>query len=137
MASTKHIIDFAYTIDSTGSMKKWISQVKTDIITVVDNLQKQFPEYTLRLGCIAYRDWSDGNKRLEKLDFTENIQTFRTWIGTLDAKGGGDAAEDVLGGLNATVQLTWSESSVTRILFHICDAPPHNKIYHDISSDNW
>eukprot|EP01084_Bolivina_argentea_P296201 510093_1 len=40
MASVKHVIDFVYTIDSTGSMKKWISQLKTDIVTTVDNLQK-------------------------------------------------------------------------------------------------
>ncbi len=49
---------------------------------------KTIPEYTLRLGCIAYSDWSDGNKRLEKLDFTENIDPFKKWIGQLKDEGG-------------------------------------------------
>ena len=48
------------------------------------------------------------------------------------AGGGGDAPEDVIGGLDQAVKLTWPESSGSRLLIHLGDAPPHGKRrFHD------
>src|SRR5436305_12402284 len=42
------------------------------------------------------------------------------------ATGGGDAAEDVLGGLNKAVSdMDWSHT--TRIILHVGDSPPHGR----------
>eukprot|EP01084_Bolivina_argentea_P051298 94365_1 len=128
-------VDFTYTIDCTGSMSSYIQQTQADIEKIVDEMGRQFPAFKLRLGCVAYRDWCDKDKRLEYHDFTENIREFKEYVGNLKAFGGGDEAEDVLGGLNCAADLGWN--SKLRVLFHICDAPPHNKIYHDISSDDY
>ena len=128
-------VDFAYAIDCTGSMDPYIKQVKTDIDKVVSEMGQRFPEFKLRLACVAYRDWCDGADRLESLDFTKNVSSFKKFVGKLKATGGGDLAEDVLGGLQNAARLSWE--SELRVLFHICDAPPHNKIYHDIVSDNY
>eukprot|EP01084_Bolivina_argentea_P287626 493551_1 len=129
------VVDFAYAIDCTGSMGSWITQTKNDIHTIVDTITRTYPHIQLRLGCVAYRDWSDGDKRLQKLQFTDNVNTFKNWVGNLNADGGGDSAEDVLGGLQCASTLDWS--SDCRVLFHICDAPPHNKLYHDGVGDSW
>ncbi len=100
-------------------MSPWINQVTCDILEVLNDFQQKFPAYTLRLACVAYRDWSDGNKRIERFHFSENVQEFQDWIGKLIVEGGDDVAEDVFGGLLATANLDWSSSSSKRILFHI------------------
>jgi len=101
---------------------------------VVDSMKKQFPNFTLRLGCVGYRDWCD-DKQFESQNFTESIASFKSFFNNLKAMGGGDAAEDVLGGLSCAADLNWN--SKLRVLFHICDAPPHNKLYHDGVNDNY
>eukprot|EP01083_Nonionella_stella_P154611 498453_1 len=130
------VVDFAYVIDCTGSMSSWIDQTKNDIETIVDTITATYPHIQLRLGCVAYRDWGDGDRRLETLPFTMNVGKFKEWVHKLKAgPPNGDPAEDVLGGLQCATTLNWS--SDCRVLFHICDAPPHNKMYHDGVSDTW
>jgi len=50
------------------------------------------------------------------------------------ANGGGDAPEDVQGGLNQALNMKWTPSSIKQ-LFLICDAPGHGKDICD-SHDN-
>jgi len=123
-------VDFAYAIDCTGSMRSYIQQVRSDIDKVVSQMAQQFPAFKLRLGCVAYRDWCDGGNRLQSQNFTESVSSFKNYVGNLKADGGGDEPEDVLGGLNLAAGLSWN--SKLRVLFHICDAPPHNTMYHDL-----
>eukprot|EP01084_Bolivina_argentea_P257644 434108_1 len=120
MASDKQFIDCVFAIDCTASMDYWIGvlrswSLKTDIQRVVDGLRNKYAyQYKLRVGCIGYRDWSEGDKRIEALDFTEDINQFKNFVQSLKAFGGDDGAEDVLGGLNATITLNWSELSTSR-----------------------
>eukprot|EP01083_Nonionella_stella_P033841 92606_1 len=79
------VVDLAYVIDCTASMGKWIKQTKIDIHTVVDTITRRYPHIQLRLGCVAYRDWEDGHRRLETLQFTKNINKFKNWVGKLRA----------------------------------------------------
>eukprot|EP01083_Nonionella_stella_P171865 588049_1 len=129
------VVDLAYAIDCTASMGHWIKQTKIDIHTVVDTIARRYPHIQLRLGCVAYRDWEDGHRRLETLQFTKNINKFKNWVGKLRAgPPNSDFAEDVLGGLQCASTLDWS--SDCRVLFHICDAPPHNAMYHDYPQED-
>eukprot|EP01083_Nonionella_stella_P085467 237024_1 len=118
-------------------MTKWIVQTKENIQSIVDTITATYPHIQLRLGCVAYRDWGDGDRRLETLPFTMNVGKFKEWVHKLKAgPPNGDPAEDVLGGLQCATTLNWS--SDCRVLFHICDAPPHNSMYHDRSViDRW
>ena len=52
------------------------------------------------------------------------------------ATGGADAPEDVLGGLEATMNLKWK--SRNKIVFLIADSPQHGARFHDMcpSRDN-
>ena len=65
----------------------------------------------------------------EQFDFTDDIEAFKSFLAGVKTDGGGDAAENVLGGLSRCRSLSWSVSSVKAIL-HICDAPPHGVRYH-------
>ena len=130
----KETVDFAYAIDCTASMSSYITQVKQDIDNIVTKLETEFPDFQLRLACVGYRDWCDA-QRLENFNFTSDISSFKQFVGNLNASGGGDAAEDVLGGLLQATELNWVSN--LRVLFHICDAPPHNKMYHNGVSDNY
>lgn len=53
----------------------------------------------------------------------------------MTASGGGDLAEDVNGGMQKLLlDLDWQRN--VNIVFHICDAPAHNNIYHDLKKTN-
>ncbi|ETO29542.1 hypothetical protein RFI_07581 [Reticulomyxa filosa] len=96
---------------------------------------------------IDYGDTPD----FEILNFTEDVNVFKEFLGKLSATGGGDECEDVIGGLEKCVGLKWS--STTKVLFHIVessfflftlfeegkkgDAPPHNRKYHDGAGDSY
>ncbi|CAL8464954.1 g4489 [Coccomyxa elongata] len=77
------------------------------------------------------RDPSDPRRRFEVLDFLGRKDTprFRHFVGSVRAGGGYDKCEDVAGGLQNTLQLSWRAS--TRLVIHFCDAPGHGMAYHD------
>ena len=57
----------------------------------------------------------------------------------VQARGGGDTAEGVVGGLAKSVALDWAVrgSGTTCVLVHIADAPCHGARFHDISCDDF
>ena len=59
-------------------------------------------------------------------DFTDNIDAVKKKINSQPASGGGDFPEDVQGGFNKALQLSWNAGSV-KSAFHIADAPGHGK----------
>ena len=76
----------------------------------------------------GYRDHCDGINRLQKFPFTDSYVHFERDLSSVQAMGGGDTPEDVLGGLNAAVnQMDWRND--IRIIFHIGDCPPHGQCY--------
>ena len=57
------------------------------------------------------------------LPFTRNVDDFTEFARKQKAEGGGDAPEDVFGGLDAVLSLKWAAD--TRVLIHIADCPCH------------
>ena len=103
---------------------------KQDIEQIINESRSQFGIDSFRVGFVAYRDWFGDGERIESLPFTQSIDEFKQFVGNLKAQGGDDAAEDVLGGLQSSINLNWKSN--IKILYHICDAPPHGTIYHDL-----
>ncbi|CAG8675025.1 14577_t:CDS:2, partial [Dentiscutata heterogama] len=125
-------IDLCFVLDCTDSMDNHIAAAKDCILEVSEYVENINPNFQLRLGFCGYRDYCDKNDRLKIFDFTDSCEDFSENLSTVKAFGGGDFAEDVLGGLNAAItQMTWKGG--TRILFHIGDAPPHGKKFCDPS----
>jgi hypothetical protein len=113
-----------FVVDTTGSMRLHIDGVKTQITSVVDAIKASGCQVT-HVAFVGYKDWCDGASHFELSDFQPDIPSFQSFVGRIDAKGGGDAAEDVMGGLKQALSLSWPAKSGTRVLVHIADAPPH------------
>lgn len=134
--------DLCFVIDATGSMDPYITEVKNVIGSIVDSLTRPHGSSSSKLGagagllssmriaCVAYRDYCDGDERLQVLDFTADVSQFRAFLRNVTARGGGDGAEDVLGALDRTRSLRWSRDSGVKQIFHIADAPAHGTKFH-------
>ncbi|CAB5385036.1 unnamed protein product [Rhizophagus irregularis] len=120
-------VDLCFVLDCTGSMTKYINAAKNCILQVVRHMENTNPNIKLWVGFCGYRDHCDNSDRIQILDFTDSYSKFKSYISDeVKAKGGGDAPEDVLGGLDAaTNKMKWSHR--TRILLHLGDAPPHGR----------
>ncbi|KAF0373852.1 kinase-like protein [Gigaspora margarita] len=124
------IFDLCFVLDCTDSMSDHIEAAKEHILKVASYVNSNNSNIKFWVGFCGYRDHSDHSDRLQIFDFTNSLEKFKTYItNKVTAKGGDDFPEDVLGGLNAAItEMTWS--NVTRILFHIGDAPPHGHRFH-------
>ncbi|RIA93483.1 kinase-like domain-containing protein [Glomus cerebriforme] len=118
-------VDLCFVLDCTGSMGGYINAAKDCIQQVVEHMERTNPNIKLWIGFCGYRDHCDGDNRLQIFDFTNSHEEFKDYISKkVIADGGGDAPEDVLGGLDAAVKkLNWCHS--TRVLLHMGDYPPH------------
>jgi hypothetical protein len=57
-------------------------------------------------------------------------------VAGVQARDGGDAPEDVHGGLERALRLDWGVGgSMTRVLVHVADAPCHGARYHACTDD--
>ena len=123
-------VDVAFLVDCTGSMDTYIQETKIDIQGIMTNIMDRF-ENRIRVAFVGYRDHGDGPLRIECLGFTENVEKFKRFVSNVPATGGNDAPEDVFGGLEAAINLTWS--SRNKVIFHIADAPQHGFRFHNYS----
>ena len=123
-------LDVAFLVDCTNSMTPYINTIKIGIEKVVKKIKEMF-DNKIRVGFVGYRDYGDLRKKILCLQFTENIDEFKKTIGKISASGGGDLAEDVVGGLEVAIYtLRWSHKN--KVLFHIADAPHHGARFHDL-----
>eukprot|EP01040_Poterioochromonas_malhamensis_P002113 gene2113-2254_t len=124
-------LDVLFLVDCTGSMNPYINKVKTKIKEFVADIIKMHTSVSLRLGFVGYRDHYNerkGEKRLEVLRFTTDVDEFYKQVQEVKAIYNDDDAEDVLGGFHLAKNLEWV--SKTRIIYHIADAPCHGSEYH-------
>lgn len=128
-------VDLCFLVDCTGSMDSYINEVKNKIQDLVTECKATFADLVLKVAFVGYRDHCDGSLRTTILKFTPEISDFKTFVGGIKASGGGDAAEDIFGGLEEVNKLPWS--APTRILFHVADAPCHGRRFHDGVLDDY
>lgn len=110
-------VDLIFLVDCTLSMQKYICAVKTKINAILHEAKQVNKSLNLRLGFVGYRDHSDGINRIAYFPFSENIKSFKKFLGNVEAFGGGDAPEDVFGGLEVALKQDWKSS--TRAVIHI------------------
>lgn len=139
--SLKPNLDLVFLVDCTGSMSKHISATKNAINMVSKEIKRRYNS-EISFGFVGYRDHDDGDKRIEALSFTSNIELFSEFVGSIKVEGGGDACEDVFGGLEASIDLKHSGKdlkpwqSTNRVLIHIADAPCHGSRFHCLGEQN-
>lgn len=79
-------------------MGSLIANAKDKMYGILDKLNKQFGGLNIRIGVVGYRDYGDTSNRYEIHQFNDDYQAGRNFIGSLQATGGDDTAEDVNGG---------------------------------------
>ena len=68
-------------MDCTGSMSSWMTEAKTTLLTLIDEIKKKFRGYNFRVAFVGYRDFDDKELRFAVKDFTDNLIEIRNFIG--------------------------------------------------------
>ena len=71
-------------------------------MAIIDGVKSNINENSkFRVGYIGYRDFGDEGdfEHFDKLEYTEDLEKAKEKIKASRASGGGDQAEDVIGGL--------------------------------------
>ena len=104
-------------MDTTASMGQYIHEVRDHISDMAHAVVDEFPNCTVRVAFVGYRDYTEADKRLQVLNMTNDTKEFVEFVGKIKPFAGGDVPEDVLGGLDKALKLDWKASN--KIIFHI------------------
>jgi uncharacterized protein YegL len=136
-------VDVAFCLDCTGSMSAWIAAAKGQILTITEDIAPKIIEKNpgldieIKFSLIGFRDYGDADQIVcfpADFHFSDDKKAFKTHVQSLQARGGGDGPEDLLGALNvAGTQLKW-ESSI-KYLVVVTDAPAHGQDCNDDPND--
>ncbi|GMS99005.1 hypothetical protein PENTCL1PPCAC_21180, partial [Pristionchus entomophagus] len=128
-------VQLCFLVDVTGSMQSFINGVRDSIDEILKKVTDDGGAQMMVVAFVAYRDHEDTNQ-FEVLPFT-GVSEFKEFSRRLSASGGDDGPEDVFGGLDAALNLDWSDNCGTKVVFHICDAPCHGTEFHSGMRDNY
>jgi hypothetical protein len=120
--------------DCTESMQPWIDWARSQVQTIVADLQRAHANLRCRVAFVGYRDVCEAEADRYKIVPYTDPETVAREMAEVRAFGGGDAAEDVFNGLRKVLALPQDASTPNdiTILLHVCDAPCHGTRYHDI-----
>ena len=125
-AAAQSVLDLMFVIDTTGSMGDELRYLKEEILDVIGKISDNNPDYTINLALLFYRDIGD-EYVTRYFDFTTDIAQQQRNLSRQSANGGGDYPEAVDRALWEALGKNWSGGYATRLIFHVCDAPPHDK----------
>lgn len=118
------VIELMFVIDTTGSMGDEIAYLKAEIDYVISEVKTDYPNTTIKLALMFYRDFGD-EYVTRYFDFTTDIEEQKANLSHQRATGGGDFEEAVDVALDEAVDKAWSSDNTTKLLFHVLDARPH------------
>lgn len=122
--------DIVFALDTTGSMKDDVAQLRKDFIPRLQSLLQEFTA-PVQLGLLLYRDYVD-NYNYEGIPvriypFTTSLEDFEDNLFDFTIKGneGGDVPEAVYEALYGSMEFyNWNEAGQRRVIL-IGDAEPH------------
>lgn len=126
-----YVVKVAFIVDITGSMSRTITAVHELINKVIHASIHHFPGIQPEFGFVGYRDYTD-SQPFVVIPFTQPDRIIDDFAAVIEsdrcaATGGGDEAEDVLGGMQRALhELDWSGARV-KIAIHVADAPHHGR----------
>ncbi|MDR0512724.1 MAG: VWA domain-containing protein [Treponema sp.] len=114
-------VDIVLCIDTTGSMRPFIDEIRRRLIPAMRELVADFSEW--RIGIVRYRDYFE-EYLTRVIPFTNDFNVFQRYLNAIVARGGGDIPEAVFEALyDGVTQFPWAAES--RLVILIGDAPPH------------
>jgi molecular chaperone DnaK (HSP70) len=118
-------IDVCFAMDATGSMSGPIAAGRESIVETAAQLRAEYPGISFRFACIGYRDPVDSPSDLHAVwQFSEDADGLSSWLGNLQAMGGGDGPEDFVGAVQEIGRLSWRPGANRGVIW-IADAPAH------------
>ena len=119
-------LDLVFLVDETGSMGRYIDQVKSRLQEIIATLERSPLCRSLRLGLVSYRDHppQDNTFASRVVPLTEDVDAIRKGVNRMRAHGGGDGPESVTDGLYDVARLDWRPRAA-RVVVLVGDAPPH------------
>ena len=122
---TKSAIDIMLVVDATGSMLDEIAYLRSELNDVIYKVKEAHSSnLELRLGSVFYQDEGDSFLTKESA-LNEDIEECVEFIRRTNGGGGGDTPEAVEAGLEVALSQEWNANALSRIIFLILDAPPH------------
>jgi len=119
-------LDLAFVVDTTGSMGDELEWLTRELRGIVRAAQRSAPGVSIRYGLIVYRDEGD-DYVVRNYGFTNRQSQMVAWLRKQQANGGGDYPEAAAAALKAGASLDWRRGKGERLMFHIADAPPHDR----------
>lgn len=120
-------VKLCFLMDCTASMEPWIHAARVQIKDIVHETESHYPDANVKVAFVGYRDIQD-TERFVVFPF-RSASALVQGIEFVHAKGGGDEAEDVAGGLVQALRLEWDDADV-KLIVHIADAPAHGDWFH-------
>jgi len=120
------ILDLMFVIDTTSSMGDVLSYLKLEYSDIINKIKTANTKYNkINLALLFYRDTGD-EYITRYFDFTENIGQQEGNLIKQFVNGGGDFPEASDRALAEAVGKKWTVDNAIRLIFHVCDAPPHS-----------
>jgi hypothetical protein len=117
-------MDIEFLLDATGSMGDEIEQLKANMVSVAEQVDKMSPRPDVRFAITSYRDRGD-EYVTRTVDFTGDLAAFTESLRAVVADGGGDTPESLNAGLHdAIAKPTWRDDAI-KLVFLVADAAPH------------
>ena len=92
------LLELGLLCDCTSSMWSWIDRAKKTLKDIISNVVSSTEGLEVRVTFVGYRDHCD-RERYSIIPFTSDVEKVKDFIGNVQASGGGDLPEDVVGGL--------------------------------------
>jgi Mg-chelatase subunit ChlD len=118
--------DLMIALDSTGSMGDEIEFLKSELGSILADIQHAYPDLNIRVGLVSYRD--TGDDYVTRTDpLTSNFNLIESRLGITRGTGGGDMPEAMDQALIRAVGQNWRPDAVKTLLL-VADAPPHDNL---------
>ena len=129
----EYCVDIVMCIDATGSMAPIIDEVKGNAISFyqrfVDAMEENDKEVEkLRIKVIAFRDYGYDDEPMVQSEFFNlpaQNEEFKSFVNSIEAKGGGDSPENALEAIALALKSNWTTSGSKRrhVILVFSDAP--------------
>ncbi len=117
-------VDLMFLVDATGSMSDEIAYLKAELADVIRHASES-TEMDFRTGAVFYKDkWDDYLTAVSPLHHDPQVAI--DFMHKRSISGGGDYPEAVEAGLEKALNQEWDEDALSRIIFLLLDAPPHD-----------
>ena len=124
-SSLPDALELMFVIDTTGSMADELKYLTTEFESIIEAIQLEYSQISMRFGLILYRDTGD-QYIVRNFDFTDSINEMQTQLAAQSADGGGDYPEAMDQAISKALNAQWKGGNTARLLFLVADAPPHD-----------